>query len=212
MCGQFTLSINELEVEQRFNRKNSEKFIPISKALPTHFLPIIGINNFSTIEKYRWGMPFDFNNSKKIIINTRAETILDKYFFKNLLLHKRCLVLANGFIEWDKTSPKQPYTFKLIDEKCFAFADIYSEYAFNNKIINCFSIITTQANDLVATMHNRMPVIIEKEYENDWIYSDTELSKLKNILKPFDENKMKKEVLDKSIFCNLNAQQIFFQK
>ncbi len=199
MCGRFTLSLYPMEVEKRFNRKFSEKIKPNFNASPTQFLPIVSFNNFNSIDLFRWGMPLKIGNTQKLIINTKSETICEKPFFEKLMINNRCLVLADSFIEWNKANFNQPYRFMLNDKTCFAFAAIYNQFEINNQKVNCFSIITTTANSLVAKVHNRMPVILDKNIENEWINPTTNTNQLFTYLKPYESNKMLNYPISKSI-------------
>ncbi len=199
MCGRFTLNINELALEERFNSKNSASVLPIFNALPTQFLPVISIENHSTIDLMRWGMPFEINNSLKNIINTRKESILEKQKFKKLISTQRCLVLADSFIEWDKNFYKQPYRIMLSDNSCFAFAGIYDKYLIKNMQINCFSIITTKANSLVGKIHSRMPVILNRNIENEWINKNISHNEAIQMLCSFPAEQMIMHPISKNI-------------
>jgi putative SOS response-associated peptidase YedK len=106
----------------------------------------------------------------KPVINARAETIATKAFFSKAFKEQRCLVLADGFYEWQKTKEgKLPYRITLKTEEPFAFAGIWSTVPNSTgDEEQTFAIVTTTANDVVAEIHDRMPVILHARDEEDW--------------------------------------------
>ena len=129
------------------------------------------------------------------MINARAETLAEKPSFRSAFKRRRCLVLADGFYEWEKLeTKKQPYYFQLRDKQPFAFAGLWEEWHSpeNEKIASC-TIITTNANELLQSIHNRMPVILEQPDYEQWL--DPKLQKtelLQKLLQPYQDEKMTK--------------------
>ena len=95
-------------------------------------------------------------------INARAETLSEKPMFRNLVKRNRCLVPANGFYEWKNLGDhKQPYYITVPDDPLFAFAGLYDTYTNDEgEEASTYTIITTEPNELMSTLHNRMPVIL----------------------------------------------------
>jgi putative SOS response-associated peptidase YedK len=106
------------------------------------------------------------------MINARAESVAEKPIFKRAFSERRCLVIADGFYEWKRSgTKKQPYHIRRKDRESFAFAGIWETWSDKDEGVELesFAIITTTPNDLMAPIHNRMPVIIgEDEYER-WL-------------------------------------------
>jgi putative SOS response-associated peptidase YedK len=123
----------------------------------------------------------------KAVINARAETVATKPFFRQALKAKRCLVLADGFYEWQKLEGgKVPYRITLKTEEPFAFAGIWSTiHGAAGKEQQTFAIITTEANELMAPIHNRMPVILHERDEEDWLNPQVSLDDAQAMLAPF---------------------------
>jgi len=121
----------------------------------------------------------------KGIINARAETITEKPSFRSAVKKHRCLVLADSFFEWDrKGSTKQPYRILLQDEKPFVFAGIWKTCQTSTGLdIPTFSIITVPANEQINKIHDRMPVILQPDYEQLWIDDSAELNAALETLK-----------------------------
>jgi putative SOS response-associated peptidase YedK len=125
------------------------------------------------------------------LINTRAETILEKPSFKSSFKRRRCLVPADGFYEWKKEKIKVPHRIMLRSGEPFALAGIWDTWmdAEGNEL-RTFSIITTSPNELIASIHNRMPVILARDAEKKWL-QETDERTLLELLKPYPAEEMK---------------------
>jgi putative SOS response-associated peptidase YedK len=112
------------------------------------------------------------------MINARAETLTDKPAYRSLIGKHRCLVVADGFYEWavGPDGKKLPIHFRLVDGQPFAFAGLWTSRTDDlGELVESCTIITTRANELVAPVHDRMPVILPQDIEAEWL--DPELSK-----------------------------------
>lgn len=142
--------------------------------------PVITNQNTELIQHFQWGLIPNWAQDttiQKYTLNAKIETLHQKPSFKNLQ-NNRCLVIADGFFEWqwldEKGKKKQAYLITLPNCELFAFAGIWSEWLHKNtgEIIYSYSIITTEANEFMAKIHNskkRMPIILNKENEIDWL-------------------------------------------
>ena len=112
-------------------------------------------------------------------INARAETLLEKPMFRGLTKAKRCIVPASGFYEWRKVDGrKQPYYLTSDDGEAWGLAGLYDlTHDEENDAAGSFTIITTAANPLVAPLHERMPVILRREDEEEWVSRDVDRSR-----------------------------------
>jgi putative SOS response-associated peptidase YedK len=128
----------------------------------------------------------------KPIINARAETVATKPFFKQAFRSKRCLVLADGFYEWKRIGKdKVPYRIALKTGEPFAFAGIWSAvHDAQGRQVTTFAIITTDANDLVAEVHNRMPVMLPLDDEAAWVSPESSPEQAQALLQPFPADLM----------------------
>lgn len=127
------------------------------------------------------------------MINAKAETLLDKPTYKGLFRHKRCLVPANGFYEWQKLeNGKQPYYFRRKDEAPFSFAGLYtSRKDSEGHELFSFVIITTEPNQTVAKVHDRMPVMLTPKEEKLWLETPADdAESLLHILDSFPDRDM----------------------
>ncbi|WP_460923032.1 SOS response-associated peptidase [Pontibacter brevis] len=166
-------------------------------AAPTQNLPVVTNTEPDIIQFFSWGLqPFWAKDSKSIkrSINARAETLTEKPSFRSLLKSKRCLVPADGFFEWQVTPHgKVPHRILLKDEATFSFAGLWDEWTDKStgEILHTYAIITTDANDLVKPIHDRMPVILSPEAEELWLDEHETQEDLLSLLKPFDAELMK---------------------
>ncbi len=197
MCGRFSFAPELKIVNEHYNiTVNDGDINPNYNCTPGQLLPVISNNNPGTISKYFWGLiPFwakDKNIGYKMI-NSRGETITEKMSFKNAFKKRRCLVPADAFYEWQKKSgskEKIPYRVFLPNQPVFSMAGIWEQWKNpEGEYIRSFSIVTTSPNELMAEIHNRMPVILTKESEKQWLESDDEEGLLK-LIKPYEANKM----------------------
>jgi putative SOS response-associated peptidase YedK len=208
MCGRFQLSVKGKQISERFNVEVfDELYKPSYNCSPSQKLPIITNEHPEKLSFYNWGLiPFWAKDPKIGMrnINTRVETIGEKPSFKNAFKKRRCIIPANGFYEWKKDANKTPFRFYLKNEELFAFAGIWEKWKdAENKEYNTFSIITTSANKVVSGIHNRMPVILNPEFELTWLTEKNEQNLL-NMLAPFNPNKMDTYIISKEVNSPLN--------
>ena len=141
----------------------------------------------------------------KITLNAKAETIFEKPAFRSSIKENRCLVLVDGFYEWKHVGKyKYPHFIRLKNKEPFALGGIYNDWVSNEtgEIIKTFSIITTEANSLMAEIHNskkRMPLILSRGEEKKWIEPDLSETNIKSLLKPFNVDEMEAYTISKLI-------------
>jgi putative SOS response-associated peptidase YedK len=188
LCGRYAFYFTLSEISETFKPKIVEDEIsPNYNVSPMQKVPIIHQKDEElNFEMFQWGLIPHWAKDWRIgykMINARRETIFEKRSYKNLIINNRCLILANGFFEWIKTETRKiPYFIYLKDRKIFGFAGIWSQWiAPTGEEIKTCSIITTSANKFMKTIHNRMPVIIHKQHEDQWIKEDN-MSEVKKIL------------------------------
>jgi putative SOS response-associated peptidase YedK len=208
MCGRYSVVKRQPPKGHRYARFGDLAPEPNYNAAPSQDLPVIP-NASQQVELFSWGLvpawSKDGRGSKPI--NARAETITTSPMFNRLIRSKRCLVPADSFYEWqakpvvDNTlfgpapgkaeTVKQPFRIMLKDEDLFSFAGLYDEWVNKStgEMLRTFTIITTQANDLVKPIHERMPVILTPAAEELWL--DVNEKDVLDLLQPYDADKMK---------------------
>jgi putative SOS response-associated peptidase YedK len=201
MCGRYTITVEEEVLFARFKiRGNGGQHLPRYNVAPTQNNPVVLVNekNQRIMAQMRWGLIPYWAKEESIgnrMINARIETITGKPSFKTAFIKRRCLVPADGYYEWSKigaSKKKQPYRIVLKSRELFAFAGLWDIWK-NEKgsIIRSYTIITTEADNLVGNIHPRMPVILRPENEDKWI--DPTLKDVKTIeklLQPYPSNLM----------------------
>ncbi len=193
MCGRFARINTAKEIKEFINLDQIEiQLGPSYNVAPTQDVAVIIENGCSTLTAMRWGLiPFwakDISIGSKLI-NARGETVDEKPSFKYSFQKRRCLIVANGFYEWQKLgSNKTPYYVHLKDKHLFCFAGIYDNWKSpdGNKITSC-SIITTDAIKSLKTIHPRMPVILPRENFSLW-FKNNDTNTLKQLLIPYQEH------------------------
>jgi putative SOS response-associated peptidase YedK len=196
MCGPFVLfSPSKTIVEEFHVDKTSIEYIPSYNIAPTQNIVIVKKDGTRILTHCRWGFLPSWAKDPGMahrMINARAETVADKPAFRNAFRNQRCLVIADGFYEWKKEKVKTPVYIRLKSKKPFGFAGLYSLWVSpeGEEICTC-TIITTESNELVASIHDRMPAIISKDNYDTWLDpNEYDTKKLLPFLKPYASNKM----------------------
>jgi putative SOS response-associated peptidase YedK len=201
MCGRFTLFAEYGDIIERFNIEQGisiDEYEFSYNIAPSHsVLSVINDGTKNRMGFLRWGLIPPWANDEKIgykMINARAETLTEKNSFRNAYKSKRCLVIADSFYEWKRTSDKSktPMRIKLKSSDLFAMAGLWEHWKSpkGESIYSC-TVITTKPNQLVSDIHDRMPVILKPEDERTWLnpsIKNTEI--LGNLLKPLPEEYM----------------------
>ncbi len=196
MCGRYSLIFID-DLGNRFRVFNpmigSRSRFNIA---PGSEMPVIVHEEKNELVMMKWGLvphrTLDIHTAKRPI-NARAETVSEIPSFKDLLKDRRCLVPASGFFEWKKEGKRKiPFYFHLPENPLFAFAGLYDQWIDpDGNHLFTYTIITTEPNELVAKIHNRMPSVLLPAHEDRWL-SKTPLNAgdLKEILTPFPAEDM----------------------
>ena len=191
MCGRYTLIADLGDLARRFAFDGSNfSYDPGYNIAPTDC--VLTVRNVEGREAafMKWGLiPFWAKDPKigNRMINARAETVGEKPAFRNALRRRRCLVLADGYYEWQKTPVgKRPYRIIMKSGEPFAMAGLWETWKDpQGDVVPSCTIITTAANEFLAPIHNRMPVILTRETEETWLDpSIEEASDLAHLLIP----------------------------
>ncbi len=195
MCGAFSVIHPFRDLSQRFNAGyNDSPVDPRYNVRPSQPIPTILNTDPEEIVYTQWGIhPFYDKTGKMFFINARNDSMI-KPTWKKMVQEQRCLILADGFYEWQKqpdSKLKVPYRFELKDKEPFAFAGLY-QYELDNKgnKVPHSVIITTTPNEVVESVHNRMPVILTPTSEKEWLNPDLETEDIIELLQPYPANKM----------------------
>ncbi|MFD1850450.1 SOS response-associated peptidase [Oceanobacillus bengalensis] len=175
MCGRYTLLADELEILHEFDIEHpiDSYHTSFNIAPGQNVLAIIHNGKEKRAGFLRWGLVPSWAKDEKIgykMINARSETAHEKPSFKRLMTQKRCLIIADSFYEWQKNDgQKQPKRISLQNRKVFAFAGLWDKWVDKDKTLFTCTVLTKEANPFMQEIHHRMPIILPKEREDEWI-------------------------------------------
>lgn len=227
MCYTIEKNLTREELEKRFgkNFKPNRPFSPGKRVSGFSFpdVPVVKLEEPEQIDVLHWGLiPFwskNEENAKQIrqkTLNAKAETLHDKPSFRHTIKNKRCLVLTNGFYEWQHIGKlKIPYYIKLKDDVGTPMAGLYDSWTNKNtgEVLDTFTIITTKANSMMEEIHNtkkRMPVILTQDVVNIWVNPRATENDLKEVLNGCSNDVLEAVKLDKDRSSSSSAQQTLF--
>lgn len=199
MCGRYTITVTleELMVRYGIDVTTVPFHRPKYNVAPSQQVPaVIHDGQRNRLGELRWGLIPPWADDPKIgftMINARAETAAAKSAFQSPFRRKRCIIPADGFYEWQKTSHgKQPMRIVLRNRSLFSMAGLYETWiAPDGAKINSCSILTTTPNEVVAPIHDRMPVILRPEDEALWLdRSVQDVSRLTPLLRTYSAEEM----------------------
>lgn len=199
MCGRFTLTADPAEIIDVFGDFTfPTQFSPRYNIAPSQPVLAIPNNPDRKADFFIWGLIPSWAKDPSIgnkLINARGETIAEKPSFRGGFKYKRCIIPTDGFYEW-KASPgektKTPYFIHMKDRKPFAFAGLWDEWQSpDGGAVRTCTIITTEPNELMSTLHNRMPVILAPKDYALWLDPAPQTpEKLVHLIKPFPADAM----------------------
>jgi putative SOS response-associated peptidase YedK len=203
MCGRFTVRKAPQEIARIFrtpgvppNFPPRYNLAPTDEALAVRYNPDDGQRH---LDRLRWGLiPLWAKDRKGAakLINARCETAATTATFKDAFAKRRCLIPADGFYEWRKLDDKtkQPFAIVPLDSPLFAFAGLWERWRDpeSKEVVRSFTIITTNANEMMAPIHDRMPVILDEQRWPQWLgEADVTPEELRDMLKPFSAQRMR---------------------
>jgi putative SOS response-associated peptidase YedK len=199
MCGRFTLTMDPDHLQAAFPWATIPgDFNPRFNIAPSQPVAVIPNTGDNILTMYKWGLIPSWSKDPSIgdrMINARAETLSEKPSFRNALRRRRCLILADGFYEWKQvpsSKSKQPVFIQMKDGRPFAFAGLWEIWSApdGSEIRSC-TIITTQPNSLVESIHNRMPAILTPENYSIWLkVGDQPADEMLKLLLPYPADEM----------------------
>ena len=201
MCGRFTLTVDPSDLQMTLDLGELPPDLePHYNIAPTQPVAVVVDPQSRRVEMYRWGLIPSWAKDPTIgnrLINARAETLEEKPAFRTAFKRRRCAVLTDGFFEWKRAEngkrvTKQPYHIQLADAQPFAFAGLWEIWKSpEGQDLHTCTIVTTEPNDLMAEIHNRMPAILDKESMWDWLDPEASPISLHALLQPYPADRMK---------------------
>lgn len=176
MCGRFTLYEEKEKIRDHFDISSIPDLPQNYNIAPgTHIVGVSYYEHSLSLMLFKWGFIPHWSKDKKTgykMINARMESVWGKPSFRSAIRYRRCLIPASGFYEWKKTEDgKQPYYITVADSSIFSMAGIWEtwEDRSSGEIVDSCAILTTEAKGIVNKIHDRMPVIIEREGYQEWL-------------------------------------------
>lgn len=197
MCGRYAVFLEEENQEMRMiineinerYRDDAHK-MKTGEIFPTNTAAVITADskNNKVANLFKWGFP-GFTQTGGVIINARSESLVEKPIFGKILQSNRCLIPASGFYEWKPSdSKKEKYLIRASGNPLIYMAGLYNTFTDKDGNPNTyFVIITTNANEQMTEIHNRMPAIIRNDKKDSWIDKNKNVSEIINILTPYKD-------------------------
>jgi putative SOS response-associated peptidase YedK len=211
MCGRYVLKSSRAQIARSFDVDpgNLAEFPPSYNVAPQTFQPVVRLNRDTgerEVVLMRWGLIPYWSKEAKIgysTINAKAETVATSSSFRESMKRRRCLVPADAFYEWQKLDAKlkQPFAIALKSGGLYAFAGLWDRWRDpkTKEVLETFTIITTDANELVEPLHDRMPVVLEpKDYQRWLTPGDPERLPV-DLLRAYPAEKMKAWKVDSRV-------------
>jgi putative SOS response-associated peptidase YedK len=207
MCGRYSLFANFREIEERFGEATFEEdeYEESYNIAPSQMvLSVINDGVKNRLGYLKWGLVPSWAKDSKVgfkMINARAETVHEKPSFREAFKKKRCLIVADSFYEWKRTeNRKVPMRIKMKNNELFAMAGLWESWKSpSGELVHTCTILTTAPNDLMSTIHDRMPVILKQADEQSWLNPEVKtIDELKPFLIPLENGLLEAyEVSDK---------------
>lgn len=193
MCGRFTLRRPMAKVVAEMGAELGPHLVPRYNVAPTQQVLAIRLRDGKRhAELLRWGLVPSWADDPKIgnrLINARADTVASKPSFRSAFKRGRCLVLADGFYEWKSAGKaKQPFFIRLKSDEPFAFAGLSEHWHRGEQTVDSCALITTEPNELMAAIHDRMPAIMRPVDYDAWL--DPTFERAGELLRPYPADEM----------------------
>jgi putative SOS response-associated peptidase YedK len=195
MCGRYTLKTSAEVLAEHFELPEVPWFEPRYNIAPTQPVAVVRAGfegGGRELSMLRWGLIPSWADDPAIgnrMINARAETVAEKPAFRTAFQKRRCLVVADGFYEWKRENGKTPYYFRLKDSSPFAFAGLWERWDKGEEPVESCTLLTCEANGVVAPVHGRMPVILKPEGYARWLDLEQQRTEaLVRLLAPLPED------------------------
>ncbi|MBL8131188.1 MAG: SOS response-associated peptidase [Anaerolineae bacterium] len=206
MCGRYVLAVDPETLQTAFNLSSTPDFPPRFNIAPTQHNPVITNEAPASAVLMRWGLIPSWSKDTKIgasLINARSESAAEKPSFRNALRRRRCLIPASGFYEWQqRDGGKAPMYIHLADAPVFAMAGLWEVWKdpATGEIIRTYSILTTDANPFMQSIHHRMPVILQPEDYAAWLATEeVSIDAVRHLMRPFDGGALAAHEVSKAV-------------
>jgi putative SOS response-associated peptidase YedK len=197
MCSRFFLDRIVDELVERYGLDVAEPMSPRYNIAPSQPIAVVRVGEGKReLAMLRWGLIPSWADDPKIgsrLVNARSETVADKPAFRSAYRHRRCLVPASGYYEWTMidAKTKQPACIRMRDDALFAMAGLWERWEGEGRPIESVTILTTEPNELVGQVHDRMPVILSPAACERWLDGSADPGELGKLLRPYPADLMR---------------------
>ena len=214
MCGRYTVRSIQ-PVAELFGISLPPEFQPRYNVAPTQNALVVrsaaesagpaGVKFGRRGDLLRWGLVPSWAEDPSVgnrMINARAETAAQRPAFRDAMRRRRCLVPADGFYEWqavEGSKRKRPHLIRMKDDAPFAFGGLWESWRRGDEPVETFTILTTSPNDLVAPIHDRMPVIVPPSEFDRWLDPSVGAEKVADLLRPFPAERMQTQLVSTAV-------------
>lgn len=211
MCGRFANRAKPEQIKKEFKISTNESFVsePRYNIAPAQMIDVVFNRAESRIlAPLKWGLVPSWAKEAPAagMINARSETITEKPSFREAFKKRRCIIPASGFYEWQTAASgkgvKQPFYFYLKNKDVFGFAGLFEEWLdkATGELLETCTIITTEANEVLKPVHDRMPVILHAENYDLWLDDkETATNRLQNLLAPYPGEEMSSHAVSRAV-------------
>ncbi|MEM6255501.1 MAG: SOS response-associated peptidase [Cyanobacteria bacterium P01_D01_bin.156] len=193
MCGRYTQTHSGQDLAETFQLTTEPEPPPRYNIAPSQ--PVSAVIAGREYRIFQWGLVPSWAKDYKIgykLINARSETVAEKPSFRAAFKRRRCLIPTDGFYEWQRTASnkkKQPFYIHLKNHSLFAFAGLWEQWeGADGSYLETCTILTTEPNEVIHPIHNRMPVIVSKDDYEHWLTASP--GQAQRIMQPYDANEM----------------------
>ena len=204
MCGRFTQTATTEQLIEEFMLEESFDVEARYNIAPTQTITAVRASDGKRkLALLKWGLVPSWSKDPSIgarMINARSETVAEKPSFRSAFKKRRCIVPSSGFYEWQKVEgKKEPYFVSLRDKRPFGIAGLWESWEGPDGFLETCTLLTTSANELVHTIHERMPVILSRDDYGRWLDMNSKPDELQGLLHPYSSEMMEMYRVDKLV-------------
>lgn len=197
MCSRYVLKSKPADISSLFKTEKALDWKPRYNIAPSQKIPAFVRTLDHKAHEFKllqWGFFAPWAQGGRLLVNVQSEEIREKPIFAEFFEKWRCLIPADGFYEWrHQAKETRPFYFQMADERPFAFAGIWSQQKVEGETVEVCAILTTQPNETVRAVHDRMPVILDPKDFDLWLNSEDvrDFERIERLFQPFSAGRMK---------------------
>ena len=192
MIERFSQGFTREQLSQFYNIEKPEAFLPNYNAQPSQLIPVITHESPQGVSFFYWGLTPQWLKNKTVAekwVNVRSELIAEKPVLQKMLKQRRCIIPADGFYCWKKIGKRTniPWRFTSSSTTILSFAGVWEEFEDDGETFHTFLILTTPSVHPISDIHDRMPLVLNKNAASHWLHHDTTVDQLLTLLNESSE-------------------------